>query len=107
MGNSSSHPKLPKRCQARISPKFLKLENAKTLAGSNFPKIPKILASVGVRVIVAESLGILGKFEPGDAFASESAHLPLSTAYKKHGGGGGGVSIYIYTYTYTYAYTYT
>ena len=60
-----SHPRLLKCRQARISPKFLKSEMRKHRQGSNFPQIPKILASVGsARAIVAQILGILGKFDP-------------------------------------------
>ena len=42
-------------------------EVAKTSSGSDFPKFPKLLGSVGA--IVAEILGIVGKFEPGDGLA--------------------------------------
>ena len=64
-----SHPRLLKCRQARISPKFLKPEMRKHRQGSNFPKIPKILASVGsARAIVAQILGILGKFDPCRCF---------------------------------------
>ena len=42
-----SHLRLLKCCQARISPKFLKPEMRKHRHGSNFPKIPKLLASMG------------------------------------------------------------
>ena len=39
--------------------------------GSNFPKIPKILASMGsAGAVVAQILGILGKFEPGSILAT-------------------------------------
>ena len=54
-----SHPMLRKCCQAQISPKFLKPEMRKHWPGSNFPKIPKILASMGsAGAIVAQILGI-------------------------------------------------
>ena len=57
------------RTQAQISPKFLKPEMQKTLAGIKFPKIPKILASTGsVGAIVAQMLGILGKVDPCQCF---------------------------------------
>ena len=42
-----SHLRLLKCCQARISPKCLKPEMRKHRQGTNFPKIPKILASMG------------------------------------------------------------
>ena len=42
---------------------------AKVPPGSNFPKIPKLLASVGsARATVAQILGILGKFDPCRCF---------------------------------------
>ena len=64
-----SHPRLLKCRQARISPKFLKPEMRKHRQGSNFPKIPKILASMGsARAVVAQILGILGKFDPCRCF---------------------------------------
>ena len=64
-----SHPRLLKCRQARISPKFLKPEMRKHRQGSNFLKIPKILASMGsARAIVAQILGILGKFDPCRCF---------------------------------------
>ena len=64
-----SHPMLRKCCQAQISPKFLKPEMRKHWQGSNFPKIPKSLASVGsAGVIVSQILGILGKFDPCQCF---------------------------------------
>ena len=64
-----SHPRLLKCRQARISPKFLKPEMRKHRQGSNFPKIPKILASMGsARAIVAQILGILGKLDPCRCF---------------------------------------
>ena len=45
--------------------------------GSNFPKIPKILASMGnARAIVAQILEFWGNLIPADVFASEAAHLP-------------------------------
>ena len=57
-----SHPRLLQCCQARISPKFLKPEMRKHRQGSNFLKIPKLLASVGgARAIVAQILRILGE----------------------------------------------
>ena len=60
-----SHLRLLKCCQARISAKFLKPEMRKHRQGSNFTKIPKILASMGsTRAIVAPILGIFGKFDP-------------------------------------------
>ena len=60
-----SHPRLLKCCQARIALKFLKPEMRKHRQGSNLTKIPKLLASMGsARAIVAQILGILGKFDP-------------------------------------------
>ena len=53
----------------QISKKFLKPEMRKHWQGSNFPKIFKILASMGSAVaIVAQILGILGKFDPCQCF---------------------------------------
>ena len=47
------------------SPKFLKPEMRNHWQGSNFPKIPRILASMGsARAIVAQIFGIWGKFDP-------------------------------------------
>ena len=68
-----SHPRLLNCCQARIFPKFLKPETRKHRHGSNFPKIPKLLASMGsARAIVAQILGILGKFDPCRCFRISS-----------------------------------
>ena len=64
-----SHPRLLQCRQARISPTFLKPEMRKHWQGSNFPKIPKLLASVGsAQAIVAQMLGILVKFDPCRCF---------------------------------------
>ena len=44
--------------------------------GSNFPKILKILASMGsARAIVAQILGILGNLIPADVFAFQARIL--------------------------------
>ena len=68
-----SHPMLRKCCQAQISPKFLKPEMRKHWQGSNFPKILKILASMGsAGAIVAQILGILEKFDPCQCFRISS-----------------------------------
>ena len=113
-----SHPRLLECCQARISPKFLKPEMRKHWQGSNLPKIPEILASMGsARAIVAQILGIWGKFDPCRCFRiSGFKNLvkfdpcrcfrirgcppPMIHCVEKgHAGGrGGGVSIYIYIY---------
>ena len=53
----------------QISPKFLKPEMRKHWQGSNFPKIPKISATmVPALPIDARILGILGKFDPCQCF---------------------------------------
>ena len=68
-GEIWSLPMFSRPRQARISPKFLKPEMRKRRQGSNFPKILKILASMGsARAIVAQILGILGKFDPCRCF---------------------------------------
>ena len=44
--------------------------------GSNFPKIPKILASMGsAGAVVAQILGILGKFDPCQCFRISSFRI--------------------------------
>ena len=49
----------------QISPKFLEPEMQKHRQGSNFPKIPKIWATIARALpIDARILGILGKFDP-------------------------------------------
>ena len=94
-----SHPRLLKCRQARISPKFLKPEMRKHRQGSNFPKIPKILASMGsARAIVAQILGIVGKFDPCRCFRIRGCPPPMIHCLEKAascGSWGGGVSIYI------------
>ena len=80
LGNSSlavfSHPRLPKHRQARISPQICEAGSAKTSPGSNFPKIPKILASMRREgAVVAELSGISGKLEPGDDFALPASQI--------------------------------
>ena len=80
LGNSSlavfSHPRLPKHRQARISPNLRswKYQNIARLEFPQNPQNPGIYEERGA--IAAEISGILGKFEPGDVFASEAAHLP-------------------------------
>ena len=118
-----SHPRLLKCRQARISPNFLKPEMRKHRQGSNFPKIPKILASMGSRrAIVAQLLGILGKFDPCRCFRFSgfknfgeicslpmfshprlpTSHDPLlrKSSFVWIMGGGGREHIYIYIYIY-------
>ena len=54
-------------------PKVSEAEMRKHWKGSNFPQIPKILASMGsARTIVAQTLGILGKFDPCQCFRVSS-----------------------------------
>ena len=121
---------LRKCCQAQISPKFLKPEMRKHWQGSNFPKILKILASMGsAGAIVAQILGILerfdpcqcfrissqvsgilGKFDPCPCFRIGGCPPPMIHCLRKAGSGGswgGGVSTYIYIYAaYTCIYIY-
>ena len=53
----------------QISPKFLKPEMRKHRQGSNFPKIPKIWATIARALpIDARIFGILGKFDPCRCF---------------------------------------
>ena len=53
----------------QISPKFLKPEMRKHRQGSNFPKIPKIRATIARALSTdARSLGNLGKFDPCRCF---------------------------------------
>ena len=71
-----SHPRLLKCRQARISPKFLKPEMRKHRQGSNFPKIPKILASMGsARAIVAQIWEFWGNLIPADVFAFQASRI--------------------------------
>ena len=73
-----SHPRLLKCCQAQISPKFVKLEMRKHWQGSKFTKIPKILASMGsAGAIVAQTLGIFGKFDPCQCSGISSYLIPV------------------------------
>ena len=71
-----SHPRLLKCCQAQISPKFLKLEMRKHWQGSNLPKIPEILASMGnAGAIVCSDFWNLGKFDPCHVFAFQASGI--------------------------------
>ena len=113
-----SHPMLRKCCQAQISPKFLKPEMRKHWQGSNFPKIPKILASMGsAGAIVAQILGIWGNLIPASVFAVQASGIlgrfdpcrsfriggcppPMIHCLQKAGSGGswGGEREHIYIY---------
>ena len=43
-----SHPRLPKCLQAQRYPTFVKPDMRKTLVSSKYPKILKVLASLGI-----------------------------------------------------------
>ena len=102
-----SHPKLPKRCQARISPKFLKPEMRKHWQGSKFLKSWHLW---GVRSHSCSEFGNLGEIRAWRGFAHIASHPRLPTSHdplltKSRFGwimGGGCVSIYYYTHTYIY-----
>ena len=96
-----SHPKLPKCCQARISPKCLKPEMRKHWQGSNFPKIPKIRRgyscsdfanfrrnSIFADVFAFSASGMLGKFNPCRCFRIRGCPPPMIHCLQKAGSGG-------------------
>ena len=123
-----SHPRFAKVPPGSNFPKFLKPEMRKHRQGSNFPTIPKILASMGsARAIVAQILGIWGNLIPADVFAFQASRIlgkfdpcrcfrirgcppPMIHCLEKAAScgswGGGGVSIYIYIYIYMCVYIY-